>query len=123
LADALAGDHERRRLAWIESDPHVHGLIVMEDCGMSKLADKLGSCVMRRLSIATYCMTLLLLLPTEASSQQFDHSKICEAIKSGWEMRILYRLGEGERVFAPRYLGYTKRDDVILNGLANLWIQ
>jgi hypothetical protein len=67
--------------------------------------------------IPKYVMLLVsLAFVTTATARDFEHSRICEAIRNGWETRLIYRPGEGERIFAPRYLGYTSREDVILNG-------
>ena len=62
-------------------------------------------------------VAVLVSLGSAASAQAFDHTKICEAIRNGWEVRIFYRPGEGERVVIPRFLGYTSARNVILNGL------
>ena len=68
----------------------------------------------RRLKYVMLVMSLV--FATTATAKDFDHSKICEAISNGWETRLFYLPGEGARIFAPRYLGYTSREDVILNG-------
>ena len=52
-----------------------------------------------------------------AETHQFNHSKICDAIQNGWELVLFYRPGEGERVVVPRFLGYTKARDILLNGV------
>jgi hypothetical protein len=62
-------------------------------------------------------VAILLSLGTAAAARDFDHTKICESIRNGWEVRIFYRSGEGERVVIPRFLGYTSDRNVILNGL------
>jgi hypothetical protein len=59
----------------------------------------------------------LLFLGSPATAASVDHAKICEAIQRGWEVRVVYRTGEGERVIVPRFLGYTKDRNVILNGI------
>lgn len=66
---------------------------------------------------AKVIVAILVALGTPAIAKDFDHAKICEAIKNGWELRVFYRAQEGERVVIPRYLGYTNARDVILNGL------
>jgi hypothetical protein len=71
--------------------------------------------VAKRLTVPV--LAILLLLSTTAAARDFDHTKICEAIRNGWEVRIFYRPGEGERVVIPRFLGYTSVRNVILNGL------
>jgi hypothetical protein len=60
---------------------------------------------------------ILVSFGTTVPAKEFDHSNICEAIRSGWELRMFYRPGEGERVLIPRFLGYTKDRNLILNGL------
>src|SRR5262245_6321266 len=62
-------------------------------------------------------VAILVSLCTTVAAKEFDHSKISEAVRSGWELRIFYRPGEGERVVIPRFLGYTKDRNLILNGL------
>src|SRR5262245_58566514 len=63
-------------------------------------------------------VSLLVVLGTLAvAAKDFDQAKICEAVRNGWELRVVYRPGEGERVVIPRYLGYTKARNLILNGL------
>src|SRR5262245_45309421 len=52
-----------------------------------------------------------------AAAKDFDHAKICDAIKNGWQLRVFYRPGEGERTVIPRVLGYTTARNVILNGV------
>jgi hypothetical protein len=62
-------------------------------------------------------LTILLLLGNSGVAKDFDHTKICEAIQNGWQVRIFYRSGESERMVLPRFLGYTSARNVILNGL------
>ncbi len=52
-----------------------------------------------------------------ADAKDFDQTAICAAIARGETVRLWYRPGEGERTVQPRYLGYTKAGDIILNGL------
>jgi hypothetical protein len=67
--------------------------------------------------IGMFLVAVLVSLGTAATARDFEHTKICEAIRNGWEVRILYLPGEGERVVIPRFLGYTSARNVILNGL------
>ena len=57
------------------------------------------------------------LMSATASAKDFDHARICEAIRKGLELRVFHRAGESERVAIPRFLGYTRVRNVILNGL------
>jgi hypothetical protein len=66
---------------------------------------------------AVLAFTILLALGTAAAAREFDHTKICEAIQNGWQLRVFYLPGEGERVVIPRFLGYTRDRNVLLNGL------
>lgn len=72
--------------------------------------------MLRHLTARISILVCLLIANTAAFAQSFDHSAICEAIKNEWAIRLVYLAGEGERTIVPRYLGYTRRGDVILNG-------
>jgi hypothetical protein len=66
---------------------------------------------------ALFLVGLFVSIGSAAGAKDFDHTKICEAISNGSELRIFYRPGESERVVIPRFLGYTKARNVILNRL------
>jgi hypothetical protein len=71
---------------------------------------------MRRSAISIV-VALIASLSATASAKDFDQAKICEAIREGLELRVFYRAGESERVVIPRFLGYTRARNLILNGL------
>jgi hypothetical protein len=55
-----------------------------------------------------------------ASAKEFDHAAICEAIKNEWKILLIYRQSESAappREVVPRFLGKTKADNVLMNGL------
>jgi hypothetical protein len=63
-------------------------------------------------------VTVLFLLGPSASTSagSFDHARLCDAIGKGQLIKLYYRAGEPERIVEPRYLGYTRDRNVILNG-------
>lgn len=77
---------------------------------------RLSSTVSVRGRIAGALLHAIFIANTAAFAESFDHSAICEAIKNEWVIRLVYRADEGERTVVPRYLGYTKRGDIIMNG-------
>lgn len=52
-------------------------------------------------------VAMLVSLGTTAAARDFDHSKVCEAIRNGWEMRIVYRSGEDE-AYLPHDIWVTQ---------------
>ena len=59
---------------------------------------------------------LLLVMPGSLSSREFDQQAICEAIGNGWGITLWYKPGEAARKVLPRFLGYTRAQNQILNG-------
>jgi hypothetical protein len=80
------------------------------------------SSILRASALAGILVLVCLIANTASLAQSFDHSAICEAIENEWVIRLVYRADEGERTVVPRYLGYTKRGDIILNG-QNIWMR
>lgn len=68
------------------------------------------------LSRASLFALLASLSATPLSANQFDQARICEAISKSQYVKLYYRAGEAERMVEPRFLGYTKDRNVILNG-------
>jgi hypothetical protein len=70
-----------------------------------------------RMTLAVALVAIFVGVHATAEARDFDHAKLCEAIRNAWQLRVFYRPGEGERIIIPRFLGYTKDRNVILNGL------
>lgn len=67
------------------------------------------------------CVTIAVILAlSPASAKEFDQAAICEAIKNEWKVLLTYRASEATeppREVVPRFLGKTKADNLLLNGL------
>ena len=55
-------------------------------------------------------------LGAPALSKEFDHEAICDAIHQSQAIHLWYKAGEDQRIVLPRFLGYTKVGNIILNG-------
>jgi len=69
-----------------------------------------------RLLKALLLANMLLMLPVSLSARDISHQTICDAIKNSQTIILWYRPGEGPRTVLPRFLGYTRAGNQILNG-------
>lgn len=75
----------------------------------------------KRPSLQIACVgasAFLMLSPSWA--KEFDQAAICEAIKNEWKILLIYRESESAeppREVVPRFLGKTRSDNILLNGL------
>ena len=75
----------------------------------------------KRLPVRIACIVMVaIFMPPLSSAKEFDQAAICEAIKNEWKILLIYReteAAEPPRQVVPRFLGKTKADNLLLNGL------
>src|SRR5665811_262335 len=71
---------------------------------------------MPRLLKAMMLAGALLVLPGSLSAKEITFQALCEAIQNSQTIILWYRPGEGPRTVLPRFLGYTRAGNQILNG-------
>src|SRR5680860_189147 len=72
--------------------------------------------IMPRLLKAMMLAGALLVLPGSLSAKEITNQALCDAIHNSQTIILWYRPGEGPRTVLPRFLGYTKAGNQILNG-------
>jgi hypothetical protein len=61
-------------------------------------------------------IALILVLPGSLAAREVTRQALCEAIHNSQTIILWYQPGEGPRTVLPRFLGYTRAGNQILNG-------